>query len=705
MLAFQFQIKKTVGTVLICFGLLVIFSCAGLNPRVVRVDLEDTIPERQETMFYDTLNILGEMTEIYNSKPLKIQITKVIDDTGSSLATRAEIPHEITEMLKSSLSAIGGRVTRITYNPNYLANWISLGLIDSTENILLPDVIITGGITEFNRGLETKGKNFDLSAEETLYERPIGFDFSTEGKSSIASIASDFNLIDFRTQAGLPKMHAVNSIEVHKAVSEREFAFTILGPTFGFKGTLKKIQGRHEAVRLLVQVSVIQIVGRYLKLPYWKLLPNAKPDPVVIEALKTDYYRMDYSQRIAAIQQLLMLNGYIVGLSGILDTQTNVAIQNFDNRYDPERGINENLFLNLYFSVPVGLKSTATVEPISNDSPNFLRNKHSLNEDKIDAPTADTIRDALILEKDSQESAMRGAAGKRDDRKTPKGKLAIDIYTPFALNEYKISNNTIPYIQRLGKALSDPRLKNSIFEIQGHTCNLGREDYNLWLSQKRAESVKNYLIQNFGFSLNQLRAVGYGQTKPKWSNATGEGRAKNRRVTILNTLKRNKNRILRPSLRVEANYTQAGKIKKILPGTALSSRDNYFFEFTPDQASYVYCFQFDSQKTAKQLFPNPEFTHESNPVCPGKKYRVPGDKHDFLFLDENKGEEELVVLAYPEPLPDPLKVALSIIGYYESKLFPFPNDEETATIRGPKGVRQAPDDILFYWRNRFSHIE
>lgn len=701
----QSQIKKAVGTVLIWFSLLTILSCAGLDPRDVRVDLEEAIPAPKETMFYDTLSALGEMTEVYDSKQLKIQCMKVIDDTGSSVATHAEIPGEITEILKSSLTAIGGRVTRITYNPNYLANQINLGLINSTENILLPDVIITGGITEFDRGLETKGKNLDLSAEETFKDRQVGIDYSADHKSSIASIALDLNLIDFRTQVGLPRMQAVNSIKVHKAIFERELAFSIFGPTFGFKGTLKKIQGRHEAVRLLVQLSVIQIVGRYLKLPYWNLLPNAAPDPVVIESLKADYYRMDYSQRVAAIQKLLWLNGFIVPLSGVLDTQTNVAIQKFDNRYDPERqNINENIYLNLYFSVPVGLKSTTTAEPIANDLPNPLRNKSDPDEDEIDAPAVDTIIEALTPEKNSRESAMRGAAGKRDDKETHKGRFEIDIHIPFTLNKYQISDKAIPYMQRAGKALSDPRLKNSRFEIQGHTCNLGREEYNLFLSQKRAESVKNYLVRNFGFSPNQLRAVGYGQKKPKWSNVSEEGRAKNRRVTILNTLKRYEKRISRPSLKVVANYNRAGKITKILPGTALSSRDNYFLTFTPDQASYVYVFQFDSQNTVTQLFPNPDFTQESNPVVSDKQYRVPGDKRNWLFLDEKKGEEELVVLAYPQPLSEPLRVARTLIRY-ESKLFPFPNDEEITTTRGPKGIRQAPDDILFIWRNKFTHID
>jgi hypothetical protein len=288
---------------------------------------------------------------------------------------------------------------------------------------------------------------------------------------------------------------------------------------------------------------------------------------------------------------------------------------------------------------------------------------------------------------------------------------------PFGLNEYQISEKALSYLQRLGKALSDPSLKNSTFEIQGHTCNLGPGDYNLWLSQKRAEAVKYYLVRHYGLSLNQLKTTGYGPQKPKWSNSSEKGRAKNRRVTILNTLQNYEKNISQPYLNVGAKYSRDSKTKKLLPGTALSSRDNYFLTFTPDYACYVYIFQFDSKKSVTQLFPNSDFSKESNPVVSGRRHRVPGSERGWLFLDENKGEEELVVMAYPEPLSDPLNVALSIIGDYDSELFPVRNNEKRPATRGPKGVREtsgdilflsknkSSDDILFVWRNKFRHID
>ena len=68
-------------------------------------------------------------------------------------------------------------------------------------------------------------------------------------------------------------------------------------------------------------------------------------------------------------------------------------------------------------------------------------------------------------------------------------------------------------------------------EIQGHTDNIGSDRANEIISQKRAETVKQYLISK-GVSGDRLEAVGYGKRKPIVSNATIEGRARNRRVEL-----------------------------------------------------------------------------------------------------------------------------------------------------------------------------
>lgn len=68
-------------------------------------------------------------------------------------------------------------------------------------------------------------------------------------------------------------------------------------------------------------------------------------------------------------------------------------------------------------------------------------------------------------------------------------------------------------------------------EVAGHTDGSGSHSYNVSLSNRRAESVRQYLVNN-GINANRLTAKGYGPDYPVASNSTREGRAKNRRVEL-----------------------------------------------------------------------------------------------------------------------------------------------------------------------------
>lgn len=67
--------------------------------------------------------------------------------------------------------------------------------------------------------------------------------------------------------------------------------------------------------------------------------------------------------------------------------------------------------------------------------------------------------------------------------------------------------------------------------VEGHTCTIGGKSYNLNLSDRRAHSVKKYLV-DCGVSEERLNPIGYGFAKPVASNKTSKGRAKNRRVVF-----------------------------------------------------------------------------------------------------------------------------------------------------------------------------
>ena len=100
----------------------------------------------------------------------------------------------------------------------------------------------------------------------------------------------------------------------------------------------------------------------------------------------------------------------------------------------------------------------------------------------------------------------------------------------FDFDQTEISESSYHILDRVVKIMSEnPDLA---MEIAAHTDSMGSAEYNLQLSQKRAESIVNYL-QSKGINALRLKGTGYGEGRPIASNRTEDGRIKNRRVEFI----------------------------------------------------------------------------------------------------------------------------------------------------------------------------
>jgi outer membrane protein OmpA-like peptidoglycan-associated protein len=112
----------------------------------------------------------------------------------------------------------------------------------------------------------------------------------------------------------------------------------------------------------------------------------------------------------------------------------------------------------------------------------------------------------------------------------------IDLEITFDYNSANISAKAKPAVEALGKALTDPDLKGSTFVVAGHTDAVGGENYNQDLSERRADAIKQYLVEKFGIAGTDLVTVGYGKAKLKDPSAPASG--VNRRVQVVNMLEK-----------------------------------------------------------------------------------------------------------------------------------------------------------------------
>jgi len=235
-------------------------------------------------------------------------------------------------------------------------------------------------------------------------------------------------------------------------------------------------------------------------------------------------------------------------------------------------------------------------------------------------------------------------------------KPSLTMHLEFRFNSDELTPQTVKYLDALGTALQDPELRGYIYRVEGHTDNVGTDAYNLELSRKRALTVTDYMIKTFNLERQQFDVQGFGKKTPVASNDSEEGRSQNRRVVIVNTLKPfNTPSVDRPDIVVKVKYARAKEEKELFDGETLTQRDNYAIEFTPRTSAYLYIYQVDAMGTIVTLFPNPDFSQSYNTVEPGRLYRIPGFGK-WLFLDDSKGKEHIVVIAQKEELKDPFNL-------------------------------------------------
>ena len=114
-----------------------------------------------------------------------------------------------------------------------------------------------------------------------------------------------------------------------------------------------------------------------------------------------------------------------------------------------------------------------------------------------------------------------------------KTKPNIDLEITFDYNSANISQKSLPSVQALGRALSSPDLKGSTFIVAGHTDAAGGDAYNQDLSERRADSIKRYLVEKYSIAGPDLVTVGYGKSKLK--DPSQPLAEVNRRVQVVNT--------------------------------------------------------------------------------------------------------------------------------------------------------------------------
>ena len=215
-------------------------------------------------------------------------------------------------------------------------------------------------------------------------------------------------------------------------------------------------------------------------------------------------------------------SGLVAGGGAIIEIGDNLGIRAEYEWFDADVGdlSSINIGVEYYFggskeAAPVALAATPPPpppEPVAEPPP-------------PPPPPADSDGDGVT---DDMDACPGTPAGAKVNAKGCEEQLVLQGVT-FENNSAKLTANSTLTLDSVATILKQrPNFK---VEVRGHTDSVGSDENNMKLSQRRAESVMDYLV-SAGVPAARLSANGYGETLPVASNDTAEGRAQNRRVAL-----------------------------------------------------------------------------------------------------------------------------------------------------------------------------
>jgi len=168
---------------------------------------------------------------------------------------------------------------------------------------------------------------------------------------------------------------------------------------------------------------------------------------------------------------------------------------------------------------------------------NYLVEKFEIERSRLSAkgygktkPIADNSTEAG-RQKNRRINAIIDCAIDVKELTAPPERLCMTLKVEFATDSAEIRPRYYEEVNKVGEYMKKYPTTTAV--IEGHTDNVGSLDHNTKLSQRRAESAVNYLVEKFGIERSRLSAKGYGPTRRIAYNNSAEGRQKNRRINAI----------------------------------------------------------------------------------------------------------------------------------------------------------------------------
>lgn len=284
----EWRKKLTVMTVT------VLISACSTSNKQNEFSKHSDYPSSTNTRASNVLACFGDMLTAYRTNgntvnPLKLAVINVKDATNVSSASYpdSEIPNNFTDMTLGLISRIGGPI-RISHIPtsNELLDAARYQGISgpkgptflgqfSPSHYSFATIQLYGALTEYDRIISNRKNSTTGSFDVGGGTGETNIEATSNTVTNVARMTMDFRIASAHVGDVVNNSSSTNTVQVYQRGNDLSFGLSVDGNSIGYSTERSIVDARHKAIRLLVEWGVVEALGRYAYVPYWKCLPNS----------------------------------------------------------------------------------------------------------------------------------------------------------------------------------------------------------------------------------------------------------------------------------------------------------------------------------------------------------------------------------------------------------------------------------------------
>lgn len=318
--------------------LLATAGCKTADPQSASVIAQPTTPvTKNMTSFSQSLRCMDDLFLAYGKRDIVITSDGLPDQTN-------QINSGTKDMMITTLSRMSEKSRAFRFVD--IERDGAVGFIQDRlgRKFDVPPFYIRGAITQVDRNVATDSKSGGVAVPFA------SLGYSADQLLSVVTI--DMNIGDVPSRQIIPGLHTTNTITVVGGGKGLDSEGIIKKASIYFEVSQDRSQGTHQAVRTLVELGLIEILGKLTKVPYWKCLEIESSNPTMIQQARDWYDQIPPAERVRIIQQAMQLSGLY---SGPVDGTANPLFREAVDRYKARQDLiaNGQVDFDLYYRLLV----------------------------------------------------------------------------------------------------------------------------------------------------------------------------------------------------------------------------------------------------------------------------------------------------------------------------------------------------------------